>query len=473
MNDFETMFAPDCRQIHHRRTEARNDIPGSKPLISRTAPKVPRANVSLWHVLALIAFTLSAPLTQAAAAERTAAVMASKTPISLERAEKLFMERNRELQFARRATESSEADVLSASAAPNPELSIGSSRISPSVGIGTGPLSQKRVDTVIGISQVFERGNKRELRTEAAQFSAVAARNDENDFLRQQRQGLYFAYYDLLQAQERLNISESTSALFEKSVAAADRRFKAGDIAATELSRIQVDALRARNDVRSAQADLERSQIALAYLIGAEKDAGGIVASDSWPALATAKESPSVEKALEQRADIRAAQERIKAAEKNRELARALLTRDVTAGVQYERFPGDVSNNSYGLTVSIPLFTRNLYTGEIRRAEIELENARENLERVRAVALGEIRRANNDLDAAAERVERLTATLLPTAEKAAKGAEFAYERGAIGIMDLLDARRQFYAVRIESVSAQADYAKALAAKRSATALTSD
>ena len=38
---------------------------------------------------------------------------------------------------------------------------------------------------------------------------------------------------------------------------------------------------------------------------------------------------------------------------------------------------------------------------------------------------------------------------------------------------LLDARRQFYAVRIESVSAQADYAKALAAKRSATALTSD
>ena len=140
-------------------------------------------------------------LAHAAAAERPAAAVAIKTPITLERAEKLFMERNRELQFARRATESSEADVLSASAAPNPELSIGSSRISPSVGIGTGPLSQKRMDTVVGISQVFERGNKRSLRTEAAQFSAVAARNDENDFLRQQRQGLYFAYYDLLLAQ--------------------------------------------------------------------------------------------------------------------------------------------------------------------------------------------------------------------------------------------------------------------------------
>ncbi|MFZ9151124.1 MAG: TolC family protein, partial [Burkholderiales bacterium] len=206
---------------------------------------------------------------------------------------------------------------------------------------------------------------------------------------------------------------------------------------------------------------------------GAEKDARRIVATDNWPAADSKTEAAAMERALERRADIRAAQERIKAAEKNRDLARSLLTRDVTAGVMYERFPGDTANNSYGVSLSVPLFTRNLYTGEIRRAEIELESARENVDRVRALAMGEIRRADNDLAAAAERTARLTTVLLPAAEKAAKGAEFAYERGAIGIMDLLDSRRQFYAVRIESVSAQADYAKALAAKRSATAITSD
>lgn len=394
-------------------------------------------------------------------------------PLTLDRAEKLFIERNREIQFARRAAESSEADVLSASAAPNPELSLNTARISPTIGIGPGRLADKRMDTVIGISQIFERGNKRELRTEAAQFSATAARNDENDIIRQQRQGLYFAYYDLLLAQERLKIAETTAELFEKSVTAAERRFSAGDIAATDLSRIRVDALRARNDARSARADLERNQIALGYLIGAEQDAVRIVAADSWPAANGKATDATMERALERRADIRAAQERIKAAEKNRDLARSLLTRDVTAGLQYERFPGDAANNSYGVSLSIPLFTRNLYTGEIRRAEIELESARENLERVRALALGDIRRAENDLAAAAERINRLTTVLLPAAEKAAKGAEFAYERGAIGIMDLLDSRRQFYAVRIESVSAQADYAKALAARRSATAITPD
>ncbi|MFZ9196509.1 MAG: TolC family protein, partial [Burkholderiales bacterium] len=263
LNDSETMFASDGYQFHHRRTESRNDTSGSKTPLSPATLRIHVANNHFGFALAIIAFTLAAALTPARAAET----------LTLEHAEKLFLDRNREIQFARRAVESSEADVLSASAAPNPELSIGSSRISPSVGIGTGPLSQKRMDTVIGISQIFERGNKRGLRTEAAQFSAVAARHDESDILRQQRQGLYFAYYDLLLAQERLKIAETTAELFEKSVTAAERRFSAGDIAATDLSRIRVDALRARNDARSAKADLQRNQFGLAYLIGAEQDA--------------------------------------------------------------------------------------------------------------------------------------------------------------------------------------------------------
>ena len=42
-------------------------------------------------------------------------------------------------------------------------------------------------------------------------------------------------------------------------------------------------------------------------------------------------------------------------------------------------------------------------------------------------------------------------------------AEFAYKNGAIGVMDLLDARRTLRAIQIDAATAQADYAKALAA----------
>jgi len=59
--------------------------------------------------------------------------------------------------------------------------------------------------------------------------------------------------------------------------------------------------------------------------------------------------------------------------------------------------------------------------------------------------------------------------LLAEAQKAAEGAEFAYSRGAIGVMDLLDARRQLYATRLEASGAQADYAKSFAVWQAAIA----
>ena len=52
--------------------------------------------------------------------------------------------------------------------------------------------------------------------------------------------------------------------------------------------------------------------------------------------------------------------------------------------------------------------------------------------------------------------------------QASDAAEFAYTRGAIGVMDLLDARRQLYATRLEAVNALADYARAYRAWIAAT-----
>jgi cobalt-zinc-cadmium efflux system outer membrane protein len=206
-------------------------------------------------------------------------------------------------------------------------------------------------------------------------------------------------------------------------------------------------------------------------MIGAEREAKSIHAVDNWPAAQLPADVPAIDRLLDGRADVQAAQARVGAAEKVRELARSLRTRDITAGVQYEHFPGEISSeNSYGFFVSVPLFTSYYYEGEIRRAESDLQAARDNLDRVRALALGEIAKSRSDLQSAADRVQRFREVLLNAAQKAADGAEFAYSRGAIGVMDLLDARRQLYATRLEAVAVQADYAKALAAWRAATSM---
>ncbi len=164
--------------------------------------------------------------------------------------------------------------------------------------------------------------------------------------------------------------------------------------------------------------------------------------------------------ALEQRPDLEAARRRMVAAEADRDLARAQKKRNVTLGVQYEHNMQNAPTNSYGFGVSVPLFIWHEYEGEIAKAESDYNLARLQYEQLQAQAFGQAGQARNALLAARERRQRLENGLLVDAERVAKAAEFAYAKGAMGLMDLLDARRTLRQIQIEAASGRADYAKA-------------
>jgi outer membrane protein, heavy metal efflux system len=383
---------------------------------------------------------------------------ATARELTLAQAESLLVRNNRELQVARRAVESADAQRMIAGARPNATFSINST------GIG----SNAKPDTVFRIDQPFERGNKRELRLDAAGGLQRAARNDFLDSLRQQLATLQGAYFDLKLAQEKAQTLAENAALFSGTLNAAERRLKAGDLAPADVAKVQVDYERAQNDARGAQAELARAQIALAYLLALDAEAPDLRATDPWPALERA-DPAALERSLEARPDVAAARERLEAAEKLRDLARAQRTRDVTLGAQYEHFPGNVPGNSVGFGFAVPIFTGYDFSGDIQKAEVDRYAAMDALARGRAVALNELRRAAGDLNAAAERVERFDGSLLGAANRSAQAAEFAFSRGAISVLEVLDARRTMRAVRLEALGARADYAKALAAWRAAQA----
>lgn len=396
------------------------------------------------------------------------AVAASMTgALSLPEVEQIWREHSRELKLARGAVAAAEADLTSAGALANPQLSINTSSI-PSQNYGSGSWRNKRVDNVFRLEQLVERGNKRELRQQTAESMLDASRYDLGDTERSQRLLLSQAYYDLLQAQERLRLTGESADLYRNTLKAMDLRLRAGDVAPVDVARVRVDAQRADNEQRQARADHEKAQVALAYLLGREKQARSLQASDAWPALDAAL--PAAEPTLAQRADVQAAQARVTAAERAAELARALKTRDVTVGVQFEHCLSSSCSapaNTYGVGVSVPLFVNYAYEGEIRRAEADLQVARDQYEQVLAQAEGDVDRARSDVEAARERRQRLDQELLADAAKVASATEFAYAKGAASLMDLLDARRTLRAVQLEAAAARADHAKALAAWRAA------
>ena len=405
--------------------------------------------------------------------------------LSLNSAEELFSNNSHELIMAKHMIESAQADAVTAGQTPNPVLSLGLSNFNLNRNQGnTNPngsnsLADKTLNNTIQINQLFERGGKRELRLASAGNAIKASKYDFKDILRQQRLALADSYYDLMLAQDSEKIQASNVDLYEKTLQAAELRYKAGDIAFSDVARIHVDMLRGKNDLLQSTANHQKAQSNLAYLIGREKEAAAIVASDIWPMITSSKDNlvlgntnaVIIDNKLDQRADILAAEARIQQAEQNRHLANALKSRDVDIGIQYQHFPGQepvVGTNTLGVSLTIPLFINYQYQGEIARSEVDLNAAIEAKEQARALEISEITRAQADLNASLEKIRRFDEQMLTEAQKSANATEFAYQHGAIGVTDLLDSRRVLRALQLDAISARADYAKSLAAWQAST-----
>jgi outer membrane protein, heavy metal efflux system len=392
--------------------------------------------------------------------------------LTLQQAEQLFAGYSRELLAAKRSVQAAEADTLIAGQSPNPVLSYSFSSLN--MNRGQGNMNQngangfwdKTYNNTVQVSQLFERGNKRELRTSVAESAVKASEFDLKDTYRQQGLAMGTAYFDLKLAQDTVQIQKANVGLYEKTLQAAELRLKVGDVASADVARIRVDALRAKNDLRQAEATLQKAQASLAYLIGKDQDAAKLYVADPWPD----------DSWLTERSDVQAAEVRTTQAQQARKLAESLKTRDVTWALAYQHFPGQEPGsapNTVGATVSIPLFTNYQYEGEAARAEVDFNSATEAKAQVRAAALAEMRKAKADLEAAIDKNRRFDQSILAEAQKAADAADFAYQHGAMSVMDLLDATRILRALQLESASVKADYAKSLLAWLAATRQTSN
>jgi cobalt-zinc-cadmium efflux system outer membrane protein len=84
------------------------------------------------------------------------------------------------------------------------------------------------------------------------------------------------------------------------------------------------------------------------------------------------------------------------------------------------------------------------------------------LQRLEAQAAAEAQLARAEFGAARDRRRRTESGVVPLAREVAAAAEFAYRRGATGVLDLLDARRSLKSVELDEVQARAEAAKAWA-----------
>lgn len=371
---------------------------------------------------------------------------------------------NLDVSLARRALAGAQGDVTAADRAPTPVLSTKAASINLQTGIGGGNLFRdKRIDKAIGLDWTYERGNKRELRTQAAQRLASAAQEDIEDIKVQQQITTAAAYFDLLAAQERISEVGAIARSASQLAATAARRVQAGDLAAQDAARTEIEAERASTDLASAQFDRQRAALGLAQLTGFT-GAGMLQAQADWPTRQAMASVPqeTVYPSVEPRADVRAALQRLDAARAALDVASAQTSRDITVGATFDHFPG-TSTRQLEFRAQLPLngFLGSYnFQGEIARAQAQLNQAEDALEKTRRTAAADWQRLQNDRQGSAARALSYEVTILPRARKVSEMAELAYSKGAMSLTELIDARRTLRVILIEALSARTDHAKA-------------
>jgi len=423
----------------------------------------------------------------AAGAPAAAAPATSGGALSMEQAVSIALSRNRDVIAAKMEIEAAELDVVAARVYPNPVLaySVGNVVLGNANGqmgaLGRDPGAFGQLVHAVGIDEILDVWSKRSARTRAAERGVAQRRHLTEDALREIVHAVRSAFADVLRAQSERDMAREVSARYADTARLSAARFRAGDIAEAELRRIELEGLRFSNAVIDAEMQLDLGRQRLATLLGLGANGAALpgerlIEPESRPTFDLPR---LVERALEQRPDLKAAGAARAVGEAQLTAAEREVYPDLTLGATYTHSAFTVSGDNpnalaLSLSMPLPLFDRN--QANIGRARLDMRRADNDVARLRlgveADVTGAVRRS--------ERARTLLASfekpavpgagphdgsadpggLLARAEGALRVAERSYKAGASSLLEMLDAQRTYLDTRAQYLRALHDFRQA-------------
>jgi cobalt-zinc-cadmium efflux system outer membrane protein len=236
------------------------------------------------------------------------------------------------------------------------------------------------------------------------------------------------------------------------------QRVRAGDLAAQDAARTEIEARRAEGDVRLAELDQQRAAAALSQVLG--RPATRAAAGRARLARAGGRgHRPDLNALVEARADVRRPGPRGRGPGRAGQRPGPDAQRP-HAGRLARPLPRHLDTPARAAPVHAaadPLRLPGRDRARAGRPEPGPHPARAGAPGRPAGAAAPAAKPATTL-ALAQGYER---DILPRARQVAAGAELAYGKGAIPLVDLLDARRTLRATLIDAINARAEHARGL------------
>ena len=389
--------------------------------------------------------------------------------ITLDQAIQMGLQHNHSLLATRTTVQQSLANEVTANLRPNPTLFTDWEYLPVLSGTpsGTGLLSYLHDSTEgdIGISYMFERGQKRQHRVQAAKDATGVARAQVTDSERSLTFQISQLFINVQLAESTLDLAQQDLKSFQNTVDVSEYQFKSGGLAENDYLKIRIQLVQFQNDLQ--QADLAKVQALsdLRQQLGYESVAGDYDVAGPFeyqPLTYTFGDLQA--KALQSRPDLRAAQLSVAGADSQHALALANGKQDVTVSSNYSHV-NSISTLTFSVSVPLPIFDRN--QGNIAQTRYAITQAQEQRKSLNGQVLTDVRDAWEGLQSNDRLVQIYLKGNLDTAQKSRDITEYAYKRGAATLLDFLDAERSYRATQLAYRQALAAYMTSLEQLRQA------
>ncbi len=289
------------------------------------------------------------------------------------------------------------------------------------------------------VSRLFERGEKRRWRLDAARATTAQTRAQLEDTVRQTELTIRTAFTHMLIAKEALELSQASLKDFQHEVEIGNDRFQAGDLGKLDFERLDLQLGSFESDEANSRIALLQAAAQLQTLVGAASIAADFdIAGSIVPPPVTQAQGALEQLGLANRPDYAAARFGIQAAEANAHLAAAQGTTDPTLEAEYDR-NGD--ENSLGASFNIPLriFDRN--QGNQATARFQVTANQFTAAAARNQVVSDVAQAYAGYVESRRLSDRFGNHYLDESRDVLSIAQFAFDHGGIALIDYLDALR--------------------------------
>jgi cobalt-zinc-cadmium efflux system outer membrane protein len=386
--------------------------------------------------------------------------------LTLDQAIDLAIRNNHGLLANRTTILQNQAQEITANLRPNPTIFVDWEYLPLyTPGIGFLDYLHDSTEGDIGMSYMFERGLKRQHRLQAARDATSVTRSTVNDNERTIAFQVGQLYVNAQLADSTLDLARQDLKSFQTTVEISEHQFRSGAISENDYLQIKLQLVQFQQDVEQAELSKAQSLSDLRQQLGYESVPSEYDIAEALEYRpVTAKLQELQAKALQNRPDLRAAQLGITASQSQYELAKANSKQDVTVSGNYSHVNG-LSALTFSVSMPLPIFDRN--QGNIAQTRFAITQAQEQQKASNGQVLTDVRDAYEGLLSNDRIVKIYASGARETARKSRDISEYAYRRGAIALIDFLNAERQYRATELAYRQAVAAYVTSLEQLREA------